>query len=425
MKQGFVRWVKNVAVLGSAALCLWCAAGEFQSWARREGDDALLFAAGMKAQAASSQVASPAPTATPAPDYLLPDDGVVSLAAAQEPQASVTPDPSRSYAPVEEIQLSGGAQVGNFYVKDSTGSGTDLNAALQEEPSVHLKQDGSVEILIYHTHTSEAYSQSYTGFYYTDMETRTTNQEQSVVAAGEALKQALEAAGFGVIHDTTVNDTLYNGSYDRSWEVLQKNLAEYPTIQVTIDVHRDSMTTDSGVKYKPTATIGGRKAAQVMLIAGCDADGGWGDFPRWEENLRLALRVQESLETLYPAELLQQQVQHERHPRLFAGGGGHRGEHRQRGRLCRAAGGAGPGPCAGGHCGRRVTLYTIKRRLAEKAPAGGDRPRRRGLVPCLLFLSKPLGGFLKPSASWGRTAETCLLFSPFGNPKYMPPFGVH
>ena len=270
MKQGFVRWVKNVAVLGSAALCLWCAAGEFQSWARREGDDALLFAAGMKAQAASSQEASPAPTATPAPDYFLPDDGVVSLAAAQEPQASVTPDPSRSYAPVEEIQLSGGAQVGNFYVKDSTGSGTDLSAALQEEPSVHLKQDGSVEILIYHTHTSEAYSQSYTGFYYTDMETRTTNQEQSVVAAGEALKQALEAAGFGVIHDTTVNDTLYNGSYDRSWEVLQKNLAEYPTIQVTIDVHRDSMTTDSGVKYKPTATIGGRKAAQVMLIAGCD-----------------------------------------------------------------------------------------------------------------------------------------------------------
>lgn len=81
--------------------------------------------------------------------------------------------------------------------------------------------------------------------------------------------------------------------------MLQKNLAEYPTIQVTIDVHRDSMTTDSGVKYKPTATIGGRKAAQVMLIAGCDADGGWG-FPRWEENLRLALRVQESLETLYP-----------------------------------------------------------------------------------------------------------------------------
>ena len=163
-----------------------------------------------------------------------------------------------------------------------------------------MKGDGSVEILIYHTHTSEAYSSSYTGFYYTDMETRTGNQDQSVVAAGEELKRALEAMGFGVVHDTTVNDTLYNGSYDRSWEVLQKNLEEYPTIQVTIDVHRDSMTTESGVKYKPTVTVDGRKAAQVMLIAGCDADGGWGDFPRWEENLRLALRVQEKLQTLYP-----------------------------------------------------------------------------------------------------------------------------
>ena len=200
-----------------------------------------------------------------------------------------------------QIQLEGGAQVADFFVKDSTGSGTDLLAAFEEEPSVHLKRDGSAEILIYHTHTSEAYSQSYTGFYYTDMATRTEDPDQSVVAAGEALKQALEAQGFGVVHDTTVNDTLYNGSYDRSWEVLQKNLAEYPTLQVTIDVHRDSMTTDSGVKYKPTVTVNGRKAAQVMLIAGCDANGGWGDFPPGgRKTCAWALRVQQKLQQLYP-----------------------------------------------------------------------------------------------------------------------------
>ena len=261
----------------------------------------------MQAQPASSPSgASPSPSPSPGGEapleeaYPLPDDGVVSLGGGQEAAPAVTPDPSRSSAPVEEIQLEGGAQVADFFVKDSTGSGTDLLAALEEEPSVHWKRDGSAEILIYHTHTSEAYSQSYTGFYYTDMATRTEDPDQSVVAAGEALKQALEAQGFGVVHDTTVNDTLYNGSYDRSWEVLQKNLAEYPTLQVTIDVHRDSMTTDSGVKYKPTVTVNGRKAAQVMLIAGCDANGGWGDFPRWEENLRLALRVQQKLQQLYP-----------------------------------------------------------------------------------------------------------------------------
>lgn len=307
MKKALTRWIKNMAVLGSVALCLWCVGAKFQTWATEEGGDALLFAAGMKAQAASQTPGtepSPSPEETAQAEetnqYQLPDDGVVSLTEALEPQGQATPDPNRNSAPVEEIQLEGGTQVGTFYVKDTTNSGTDLNAALAEDPSVHLKCDGSVEILIYHTHTSEAYSTSYTGFYYTDMETRTGNQDQSVVAAGEELKRSLEAAGFGVVHDTTVNDSLYNGSYDRSWEVLQKNLAEYPTIQVTIDVHRDSMTTESGVKYKPTATINGRKAAQVMLLAGCDADGGWGDFPLWEENLRLDLRVQEKLQELYP-----------------------------------------------------------------------------------------------------------------------------
>lgn len=307
MRKRFARWGNNLLLLGCAVVCLWCVGTKFQAWAQEQGGDALLFAAGMQAQPVSSPSgasASPSPsTGREAPleeAYPLPDDGVVSLGGGQEAAPAVTPDPSRSSAPVEEIQLEGGAQVADFFVKDSTGSGTDLLAALEEEPSVHLKRDGSAEILIYHTHTSEAYSQSYTGFYYTDMATRTEDPDQSVVAAGEALKQALEAQGFGVVHDTTVNDTLYNGSYDRSWEVLQKNLAEYPTLQVTIDVHRDSMTTDSGVKYKPTATVNGRKAAQVMLIAGCDANGGWGDFPRWEENLRLALRVQQKLQQLYP-----------------------------------------------------------------------------------------------------------------------------
>lgn len=295
------QFAKRAVMLGCAALCLWCGALRLGDWARAQGAQALLFAAGLGEEAAPAG-ASPSPSPTPEEAQApLPDDGIVPFHENELPQlAAPTPDPGRDWAPVEETLIQGGSQVAGFFVKDTTNSGTDLEAELAEPSPVSLRSDGSVEVLIYHTHTSEAYSQSYTGFYYTDMETRTTNQEQSVVAAGEALKQALEAAGFGVIHDTTVNDTLYNGSYDRSWEVLQKNLAEYPTIQVTIDVHRDSMTTESGVKYKPTATIGGRKAAQVMLIAGCDADGGWGDFPRWEENLRLALRVQESLETLYP-----------------------------------------------------------------------------------------------------------------------------
>ena len=291
------RFLEGAAALGTAALVAACLVWRAQTWAGEKGAGALLFAAGLGVEEASP---SPAPEKEAEPVPTPAQDGVAPYPQISLPQVQTTPDPNRDYAPVEETVIAGGQQVGDFTVKDTTGSGTDLLAELEAPSPVEIQGDGSVEVLLYHTHTSEAYSQDFTGFYYTDMATRTEDPKQSVVAVGEEIRRVLESYGIGAVHDTTVNDTLYNGSYDRSWEVLQKNLAEYPTIQVTIDVHRDSMTTDSGVKYKPTATIGGRKAAQVMLIAGCDADGGWGDFPRWEENLRLALRVQESLETLYP-----------------------------------------------------------------------------------------------------------------------------
>lgn len=307
------RLTKNLAVLLCAAVCVWCAADSLQHWAASGAGDALLLAAGISPQQdreTAEPQSSSTPSATPAvwgtegllttEENTLPDDGVVPFHSDLLPGAAVSPDPKRPSGPVEEVHLDGGQQVGNFYVRDSTGSGTDLAAELLEDPDIHIKGDGSVEVLIYHTHTSEAYSLSAPGFYYTDMATRTQNQDMGVVAAGEELAKSLEARGIGVVHDKTVNDTVFNGSYDRSWEVIQKNLEEHPGIQVTIDLHRDSMTTEDGVKYKPTAEIGGRKAAQAMLLAGCDADGSWGDFPDWRWNLRLMLRVQEKAQELYP-----------------------------------------------------------------------------------------------------------------------------
>lgn len=310
----FYGLMKNLVILASVGICLWCAVESFQRWVAENGGEALLFAAGLSTQEEES---TPEPTSVPpssAPVWTqeglkntaeshgdsLPDDGIVPFHSDLLPGLSATPDPGRSTGPVEEIQLDGGTPVDNFFVRDSTGSGTDLAAELLEEPDASILADGSVEVLIYHTHTSEAYSQNNQSFYYTDMETRTDNQDMSVVAAGEELKKALEARGIGVVHDKTVNDTVFNGSYARSWEVLEKNLAEYPGIKVTIDLHRDSMTTDEGVKYKPTAEIGGRRAAQAMLLAGCDADGSWGDFPDWRLNLRLMLRIQQKAQELYP-----------------------------------------------------------------------------------------------------------------------------
>ena len=293
------RWGKRCGAVCAVGLCLWCGALRLRDWAQAQGAEALLFAAGFQEEAAATPAASPSPAAENREAFL--DDGIVPFHETGLPALSTpTPEPGRDWAPVEETLIQGGSQVGDFFVKDTTGSGTDLLAELEEPSPVALQADGSVEVLLYHTHTSEAYSQDFTGFYYTDMATRTEDPAQSVVAVGEEMKRALEEAGIGVVHDTTVNDTLYNGSYARSWEVLQKNLEQYPTIQVTVDIHRDSMTTEEGVKYKPTAVIGGKKAAQVMFLAGCDADGSWGDFPHWRQNLRLILRLQQAAARRYP-----------------------------------------------------------------------------------------------------------------------------
>ena len=303
------KTVKNMTAFLCLAVCLWCAGSSLRSWAAEEPPStgrSSAASAGSESNAKAEEV-----SALPgglslfeeeglSENLLLTNGGVVPFLEDILPGATATPDPERNSGPVQEVALSGGVQVDNFFVRDTTESGTDLLAELLENPSVNLKGDGSVEILLYHTHTSEAYSRKYTGFYYTDMETRTQNRDISVVAVGEAVKRELEARGYGVVHDTTVNDTLFNGSYSRSWEVIQKNLEEYPGIQVTIDLHRDSMTTAEGLKYKPTAVINGRKAAQIMILAGCNAHDDWEDFPNWRQNLRLMLRVQQKAAELYP-----------------------------------------------------------------------------------------------------------------------------
>lgn len=311
MKQKLWGILKKLTALSCVCVCIWCVGAKLQSWAGENGREALLFAAGMARQEDTSSLPEEKPLSLPLEEGdvntggenwkdAYSEDGIVPFHNDELPGAKATPDPDRPSAQVEEIQLDGGEQIDCFFVKDTTESGTDLNAELQQDPAIQLKADGSVEVLIYHTHTSEAYSQNFTGFYYTDMETRTQDRDKSVTAVGEELKKALEAGGIGAVHDTTVNDTLYNGSYSRSWETIQKNLDEYPGIQVTIDIHRDSMTTEEGVKYKPTVEIGGRKAAQIMFLAGCDADGSWGDFPNWKDNLHLILRAQQKAAELYP-----------------------------------------------------------------------------------------------------------------------------
>ena len=193
-----------------------------------------------------------------------------------------------------------GIKYDNFYVNNKSGIDINIADELNKKPDINIKKDGTPQVLIYHTHTCEAYMDKDQGFYYESFYPRTENKLYSVVRVGDAICESLKKAGIGSIHDTTCHDSpSFNGSYKRSSQTIDKNLSEHPSIQVTIDIHRDTIGNNERGKIKPTFKVGDKKAAQIMIMTGCDADGTLG-FPDWEYNLRLALRLQKNAETLYP-----------------------------------------------------------------------------------------------------------------------------
>lgn len=153
------------------------------------------------------------------------------------------------------------------------------------------------QVLIMHTHATESYEAYNAAVYDTRNSWRTTDNNENMVAVGDALADALTAAGIGVVHDTQQFDyPSYNGSYDRAAEVIRQYQARYPDLQLILDVHRDGIQRDASTIVKPVTEIDGEAAAQIMILCGSDSS-----IPDWGENLRTAAAVTNLLETRYPS----------------------------------------------------------------------------------------------------------------------------
>ena len=216
-----------------------------------------------------------------------------------EPTERPTAAHSGAPHPITEINIqTGNARYENIAVKNATGYEPDFAALLARELPFEMQDNHTVQVLIYHTHSCESYIAEDSGVYYDDFYPRSTDGEKGVIAVGNRLAAALKAHGIGVVHDKTLHDNpSYEGSYGRSWDTISAYREKYPGIKVTIDLHRDSMTTDDGTKYKPTFTYEGEKAAQIMIMTGYDMSG---DFDFWDENLIFAVQLQKKCEDLYP-----------------------------------------------------------------------------------------------------------------------------
>lgn len=160
--------------------------------------------------------------------------------------------------------------------------------------SVDVDLGEGPQILIVHTHGSEAYAQTDGDTYEPSDPYRTTDCTHNVVRVGEEMATVFRAHGFGVVHDPTLYDyPSYTGAYDRSGAAVEQWLSKYPTIKIVLDVHRDALVGNDGQVYKMVAQEAGQKVAQVMLVVG--SDGGGKEHPRWRDNLAFAVLLQQGL----------------------------------------------------------------------------------------------------------------------------------
>ncbi len=157
------------------------------------------------------------------------------------------------------------------------------------EPRNFSVNAGGPQILIYHTHTEEAYRQVHGAEYKDTGNWHTKDQSQSIVMVGEALKDALSDYGFVVIHDTTNHQS--SGSYSKSLATIEKYKRKYPSLRIFIDVHRDSSNNQNDL-----VTIKGDECARTMFVVGTSDKPG--EKEKFESNYKLALAVTNELESI-------------------------------------------------------------------------------------------------------------------------------
>ncbi|MBX4264866.1 stage II sporulation protein P [Clostridium estertheticum] len=118
-------------------------------------------------------------------------------------------------------------------------------------------------VLIYHSHTTEAYRTSEKD---TSKTAFNADETLNVCAVGDVITEQLESKyGISVIHDKTVNNVPdYNSAYKNSGVNLDKYLKKYGDFDLIIDLHRDGVPTSSNNVLK--TKINGEDVAEFLFV---------------------------------------------------------------------------------------------------------------------------------------------------------------
>lgn len=249
--------------------------------------------------AAANGTIAPMPSTTVPAPTTPPTEQVTAPTNAAPSDLADPPAEDGSGGRVVEQTVSGGTMTAGIAVKNQSGVAADIAAALADGLPFSIEKDtAEPQVLIYHTHATETYMPYAAGYYNSGDTSRVPENPRNVRAVGDALAAELTAAGIAVLHDTTLHDSpQYRGAYDRSAKTVEAILAEHPSIKVVLDIHRDGLMLNSSDKLKPTVTIDGKKAAQVMLVCGVLSTDAL-PHTEWRQNLRFAAGLQQALATV-------------------------------------------------------------------------------------------------------------------------------
>ena len=216
------------------------------------------------------------------------DDPSPAPAATEESGTTPNSDMARTVAVTTE---DGYIRVGDVFIKN-TSRQTVEDIVFDGTFAAKLGEDAP-QVLILHTHGSEAYTMPEGQEYVSTGSFRTADASVSVMRVGDEMAAVLSEHGISVLHDRALyDDPEYNGAYYRAEDAIEAYLEKYPSISFILDVHRDALEDKAGHQYK-VITRENPSCAQVSLVMGSSWEG-------WQENLKLAAAVQQHLTDQYP-----------------------------------------------------------------------------------------------------------------------------
>ena len=187
----------------------------------------------------------------------------------------------------------------NFYIVDEN---TDASA-VKIDAAEFLAEDFSLshgplepQILIYHSHAQETFSDSREG-----------EEEDTIVGVGNYLTNLLrEKYGYQVIHVKEAFDMMSgeldrSKAYDYACEYVENVLKENPSVEVLIDLHRDGIPENRRL----VTEINGKATAQVLFYNGLSYTNSQGAVsylpnPYIQDNLAFSFQLEYQAALYYP-----------------------------------------------------------------------------------------------------------------------------